>query len=169
MPAIETAEAPACQRMVFPGTKQPTRWRAWVAVIQVLFNVSNLKLTVSNFQRPTIKTKKKNTHFRNPSRDFPRHFSRLMNQHLSRRCKIPHKPLPSVSLPHPHHHPQKSVPPYTSPKTSSPTSNPLPSPPPSPNSTTHPENSTPRIDPACGGTAYFPSRCRRSMRFRPRL
>ena len=36
MPAMETEEAPACQRMDLPGAKSPMRWRAWVAVIQVL-------------------------------------------------------------------------------------------------------------------------------------
>ena len=36
MPAMETEEAPACQRMDLPGAKPPMRWRAWVAVIHVL-------------------------------------------------------------------------------------------------------------------------------------
>ena len=35
MPAMETAEAPACQRMDFPGVYSPMRYMAWVAVIQV--------------------------------------------------------------------------------------------------------------------------------------
>ncbi len=40
MPAIETEEAPACQRMVLPGAKPPTRYIAWVAVIHVFETVS---------------------------------------------------------------------------------------------------------------------------------
>ena len=35
MPAMDTADAPACQRTLSPGLKQPTRWSACVAVIQV--------------------------------------------------------------------------------------------------------------------------------------
>ena len=59
------------------------------------------------------------------------------------------------------------APPYARPNTSSPSLNPS-FPPPSPlSSAIVPENSTPRILDAPGGTGYCPSRCRRSMRFSP--
>lgn len=35
IPEIETAEAPACQRTDCPDLNPPTKWSAWVAVIQV--------------------------------------------------------------------------------------------------------------------------------------
>ena len=35
MPAMETEEAPACQRMEFPELNEPMRYMAWSAVIHV--------------------------------------------------------------------------------------------------------------------------------------
>lgn len=64
------------------------------------------------------------------------------------------------------------APPYANPNTSSPTSNPcrssFPSSAPSPNASTRPENSTPSVEGAWGGTGYIPIRCSRSMRLRPK-
>ena len=58
------------------------------------------------------------------------------------------------------------APPYARPKTSSPT---LKSSQASePKLSITPENSTPRVEGACGGTGYLPSRWRRSMRLRPK-
>lgn len=80
---------------------------------------------------------------------------------------IPHRHLVSVSTPRLlDHRTRNDKPPYANPKTSSPTlksqfiSGPNPS--------ITPENSTPIVAGACGGTGYLPSRCKRSIRFRPK-
>lgn len=60
------------------------------------------------------------------------------------------------------------APPYAKPKTSSPSLKPSLPPPSALNSAIVPENSTPRIFEAPGGTGYIPSRCNRSMRLSPK-